>query len=232
MKLIKEIRENVAVLTLKGDFDSFVCQPFIEQVNAIHGDGIHNLVVDLRLILFINSTGVGTLIKAHKEAKKKGGSLVLSRPSNFVTGVLETLGLNDLFKIYDDPEKAITELGASADGADLAGENSVIIHIPGQTKETCVAKMVSLEEETMTLNIPESKDELATDAEIKIKFRLPLFMKSRYFDAKARITETVHSTSGVRIKCAFTEIAADDRKSIAQFVEEMKYLRGEARKGE
>ena len=76
MKLIKEIRDNVAILTLKGDFDSFVCQPFIDQVNAIHKEGIHNFVVDLRLILFINSTGIGTLIKVHKEAQKLYKSFV------------------------------------------------------------------------------------------------------------------------------------------------------------
>jgi len=195
MKLIKEIRENTAILTLKGDFDSFVCTPFIDQVNAILTEGVNTLIVDLRLILFINSTGIGTLIKAHKNAHKRGGSLVLSRPSKFVAGVLETLGLNDFFKIYDDPEKAIADLGASQDGADLGGDNSIIIHLPGKGGEKCVGKMVSLEEEGMTLTVQDPREGLAVGEDIKVKFRLPLFMKSHYFDAVATVTEAVHSTS-------------------------------------
>ena len=230
MKLIKEIRENVAILTLKGDFDSFVCTPFIEQVKAIFNEGVNTLIVDLRLILFINSTGIGTLIKAHKDAQKRGGILALSRPSKFVGGVLETLGLTSLFKIYDDPEKAIEDLGASQDGADLGSDNSVIIHLPGKGKEKCVGKMISLEEDGMSLMVQESKQELAVGEEIKLKFRLPLFMKSHYFDAVASITEAVHSTSGVKLKCGFKSMGDEDRKSISQFVQEMKYLRQEARK--
>lgn len=227
MKLIKEIRENVAILTLKGDFDSFVCQPFIDQVNAIHKEGIHNFVVDLRLILFINSTGIGTLIKVHKEAQKENGNVVLCRPSKFVTGVLETLGLHSLFKVYDDPDAAVKELGGTGDGADLGGDSSVIVHI-GKTK--IVGKMASLEEDGMAIVVPEAGDELAAGAEIKVKFRLPLFMKSHYFDAVAEVAETVHTTQGVKLSCAFKSMADDDRVSISQFVKEMKFLRQEARK--
>ena len=231
MKLIKELREDVAILTLKGDFDSFVCAPFMEQVNAIFSEGINSLIVDLRLILFINSTGIGTLIKAHKEAQKNGGDLVLSRPSNFVTGVLETLGLTSLFKIYDDPEKAVADLGASHDGADLGADSSVIIDVPGGGKEKCVGKIVVLEEEAITISVPEPRDDLAVGADVKLKFRLPLFMKAHYFDAGGTITEAVHSASGVKIKADLKSMADEDRKSIAQFVQEMKYLRHEARRG-
>jgi len=229
MKLIKEIRENVALLTLKGDFDSFVCTPFIDQVGAILKEGVTNLVVDLRLILFINSTGIGTLIKVHKQTQKQGGKLVLSRPSKFVTGVLDTLGLTQIFKIYDDPEKAIADLGASRDGTDLGGDNSVIIHLAHQAKETCVGKILSLEEENLAIDISEKRDDLVVGAEIKVKFRLPLFMKGHYFDAVCAITEAVHTPSGVKIKCTFKSMNDDDRKSISQFVQEMKYLRQEAR---
>ena len=228
MKLIKEIRDNVAILTLKGDFDSFVCKPFIEQVNAIHGDDIHNFVIDLRLILFVNSTGIGTLIKAHKEAKAQGGTLVLSRPSKFVTGVIETLGLDKLFSIYEDPDKAASELGCTGDGTDLGGDASVIVNIPG--KDKCVGKMAALEEDGMTLTLPAANVDLPVGSDIKLKFRLPLFMKSHYFDAGATVVEAIRSGESLKIKCSFTNMDDENRSSISQFVQEMKFLREEARK--
>lgn len=230
MKLIKEIRENAAILTLKGDFDSFVCGPFMAEVQELFQSGTQYLIADMRLVLFINSTAIGTLVKAHKEAKKHGGDLVICRPSKFVANVLDTLGLMSFFKIGEEPEKAIEELGASGEGMEMGADSSVIVHLPGKSKETCIGKIVSMDEDGLTMRIEEPREELVQGAECKIKFRLPLFRKGHYFEADVSITESVHSTTGVQLKCGFDNISDDDRKSIAQFVEEMKFLRAEARK--
>ncbi len=229
MKLIKEIRENAAILTLKGDFDSFVCGPFMAEIQELLKNGIKYLITDMRLVLFINSTAIGTLVKTHKEVKKNGGSLMICRPSKFVANVLDTLGLMSFFKVGDDPEKALEQIGASGEGMDMGADSSVIIHIPGSGKETCIGKIASLEEDSITLRIPERREELLEGVECKIKFRLPLFRKGHYFEADVAIAESVHSTTDVQLKCNFKNIADEDRKSIAQFVEEMKFLRSEAR---
>lgn len=229
MKLIKEIRDNAAILTLKGEFDSFVCTPFVEQMKQLFESNIKFLIVDLRLVLFINSTAIGTLVKVHKEAKAKGGQLVLCRPSNFVNSVLDSLGLLELFKIADDPDSAMKDLGASSDGMDMSGENSVMMKFEG-VKETCVAKLTSLEENSMGLTIPDAKVDIAEGTLSDVKFRLPLFRKGHYFEATVKVEKAAKEKEGLQLNCAFETIKEDDRKSIAQFVDEMKFLRSEARK--
>jgi len=229
MKLIKEIRDNAAILTLKGEFDSFVCTPFVEQMKLLFESNIKFLIVDLRLVLFINSTAIGTLVKVHKEAKANGGQLVLCRPSNFVNSVLDSLGLLELFKIADDPDSALKDLGASSDGMDMSGENSVMMKFEG-TKDTCVAKLTSLEENNMGLKVPEPKVEIAEGALSDVKFRLPLFRKGHYFEATVKIDKATKESDGLQLSCSFDKIKDDDQKSIAQFVNEMKFLRSEAKK--
>ncbi|MFH2002908.1 MAG: anti-sigma factor antagonist [Planctomycetota bacterium] len=229
MKLIKEIRDNAAILTLKGEFDSFVCTPFVEQIKLLYESNIKYLIVDLRLVLFINSTAIGTLVKIHKEAKSKGGQLVLCRPSHFVNSVLDSLGLLELFKIAEDPDAALKALGASNDGMDMSGENSVMMKFAG-SKETCVAKLTALEEGCMGLKVADPKGDLTEGTVWDVKFRLPLFRKGHYFEASVKIINAMQEKDGLQLNCSFEEIKDDDRKSIGQFVNEMKFLRSEARK--
>lgn len=230
MKLIKEIRDNAAILTLKGEFDSFVCNPFVEEIRSILKNNIKFLIVDLRLVLFINSTAIGTLVKLHKEAKKAHGRMVLCRPSNFVNDVLDSLGLKEVFTIAEDPEAALAALGADSDGMDMGGDNSVILTLP-EGKDKCVGKISALEEKYIMINLSDPKKDLVLGSACKVKFRLPLFRKGHYFEAGVVIEEAAHTETNSVIKCAFKDMKEEDRKSIAQFVEEMKFLRAEARKG-
>ncbi len=228
MKLIKEFRENAAILTLRGEFDSFVCTPFVKEVESIFKE-VKFVIIDLRLVLFINSTAIGSLVKLHKGAKKEGGRLVLTRPSNFVNDVLDSLGLKEVFTISDDPEKALKELGASDDGTDISGDSSVIIQ-PTGGKGKCIGQMSSIDEAGITVKITEQREDLAEGTECKVKFRLPLYMKGHYFEAQAEITESKKIDTGTSLTCSFKSMNDDDQKSIAQYVEEMKFLRSEAKK--
>ena len=229
MKLVKDIRGNAAVLTLKGDFDSFVVPPFMEEVKALFKNDVRFLALDLRLVLFINSTAIGSLVKIHKEAEKAGGKLVLCRPSRFVHGVLESLGLLELFHTAADPEEALRSFGAEATEAETGEEGRVLLHLPGTEKRT-IGKMSALDEKGITLRLPADAPEIAPGVVCGVKFRLPLFRKGHYFEAAVRVKEAEREKEGVRLKCAFEEMSEEDRRSVAQFVEEMKYLRSEARK--
>lgn len=229
MKLIKEIRDNAAILTLKGEFDSFVCAPFVEEMKSLFDAGIKYLIADMRLVLFINSTAIGTLVKVHKEAQAHNGQLVLCRPSNFVHSVLDSLGLLNLFTIADDPDKALDKVGASSDGMEMGGDNSVILKLPG-AKDTNVAKLASIEEEGMTLTLEQCKSVPEEGMKCSVKFRLPLFRKGHYFEGSVSLSDVSRTDAGIQLKCRFDEMKDEDRKSIAQFVEEMKFLRSEARK--
>jgi anti-anti-sigma factor len=116
MKVLKEHHDGVTLLTLKGEFDSFVCAGFTQEVAAIQAEGIHQLVLNLRLVKFINSTALGAMIKARKACRAAGGEVVISHPSPAVREAMESLGLDRLFTIHDDDEAAIAALGGGPAG--------------------------------------------------------------------------------------------------------------------
>ncbi len=73
-----------------------------EQALATH----RHCFLQLSTVRFIDSTGVGLLIRLHKRARLSGKDLVLIAPSESVQRALEAMRLLDFFKIEPDFEQA------------------------------------------------------------------------------------------------------------------------------
>jgi anti-anti-sigma factor len=227
MKLTKQVRGDAALLTVQGEFDSFVCNPFIEQIDRLAEEGVTLVALSMKGIKFINSTGVGCIIKSRKKLKELDGDLVIARPSGFVRESLESLGLTGVLKVFDTDEAALQHFKAS-DGVDMGEGNNVLVHPAGKRSTPVVSRIRKLEEEGIHFEVDDPDTEMAQGMPVKLKFRVPLFRKSHYFDITAEITEIVHSTGGATVKARFTQISDEDRTSIGQFVKDMQFLRKEA----
>jgi anti-anti-sigma factor len=69
-------------------------------------DTSRHVVLDLHAVHLIDSAGLSLLVRAHQEAKNRGGSLRLVAPSRYVLTVLHTMRLDSVFASYPDEEKA------------------------------------------------------------------------------------------------------------------------------
>jgi anti-anti-sigma factor len=231
--------EGVACLTLTGEFDSFSANPFLEQVELILQSGTVHVVANLRLVLFINSTAVGALIKARKRLRGTGGDLVLSEPSQRVRETLEMLGLGQIIKSFSNDEEAARQLRASASG-DVAvpADNAVLLHFPDARLQkqflatTGVAKMAKLEENSITFLAPGSLTMYLPGTELKVKFRLPLFRRAYYFDFPCTVRDSSKADDGIHVTAEFGSIHENDRRAIAQFLRDLRLLREEIRGAE
>ncbi len=117
MKVVKERRGDATLLTLRGEFDSFVTAAFNAEVEKVFAEVGPRLVLNLRYVKFVNSTALGAMIKARKAARAAGGTVVISQPSAAVREAMESLGLEKLFAIHDEDEAAIAAaLAPAADG--------------------------------------------------------------------------------------------------------------------
>ncbi|MBI5363972.1 MAG: STAS domain-containing protein [Planctomycetes bacterium] len=110
MHITVEPRDDHAVLYLRGEFDTFYVPTLQQEISALAKTGMHRLVLDMRFVKFINSTALGAIIKASKEASKQGGRLVISRPSPFCRDILEKIGLDRAVSIFDKEEDAQAEV--------------------------------------------------------------------------------------------------------------------------
>ena len=228
MKVLKENLSGIVVLTLKGEFDSFVTTPFSNEIGKVQAEGVHKIVLNMRLVKFVNSTALGAMIKARKGCKGGGGDLVVSQPSSSVREAMESLGLDRLFSIFDDDEAAIEALDRTA-AVEMDGEaeSAVMIHVPEEHKPI-VARLKRLETDTIDCLVPAGHDKLVAGREVRLKFRLPLYRKE-FFEVSARIERLEDDDKGAVLSMHFTKMSDDDRAAIESFVADMRELRDAAR---
>ena len=228
MKVLKENLSGIVVLTLKGEFDSFVTNPFSNEIQKVIDGGVCKLVLNMRLVKFINSTALGSMIKARKLCRKANGDMVVSQPSAAVREAMESLGLDRLFSIYEDDQDAVTALDKSA-SLELTedAESTVMVHIPGQTKPV-VARLRKLLAETIECRLPTGTSDMVSGRELRLKFRLPLYRKE-FFDINARIETAAEDSNGMLVTLRYTKMSDEDREAIGNFLDDMNDLREAAR---
>lgn len=106
MHISVEPRDDYAILHLRGEFDTYYVPLMQTEIEALGKAGVVRVVLNLRLVKFINSTALGAMIKASKLLSAKGGKLVISRPSAFCRDILEKVGLNRVVSVFDTDEQA------------------------------------------------------------------------------------------------------------------------------
>jgi anti-anti-sigma factor len=122
MHISVEPREDYAVLHLRGEFDTYYVPMLQQEVDALIKAGIVRVVLNLRLVKFINSTALGAMIKASKLLAAKNGKLVISRPSSFCRDIIEKVGLDRVVTVFDSDEEAAASF-AQAKTKKVAGSD-------------------------------------------------------------------------------------------------------------
>ncbi|GJM20394.1 MAG: hypothetical protein DHS20C15_03090 [Planctomycetota bacterium] len=230
MKVLKENLSGIVVLTLKGEFDSFVTNPFSTEIGKVQDEGVHKIVLNMRLVKFVNSTALGAMIKARKGCRAAGGDLVVSQPSPSVREAMESLGLDRLFSIFDDDDAALAELDKSgAVELDEDAESTVMIHVPEATRPI-VARLRKLEADSIECRMPAGAPDLVRGRELRLKFRLPLYRKE-YFEVAGRVERCESEGGQAVVTLHITEASDADREAIESFVDDMRELRDAARGG-
>jgi anti-sigma B factor antagonist len=70
----------------------------------------HEIIVDLTHLEFLDSTGLGALIGAHKRASENHGSVRLVAQEGQILRLLRITGLLDVFGVYPSVEAALGEV--------------------------------------------------------------------------------------------------------------------------
>src|SRR3954447_11097443 len=100
-------REGRALLTLRGELD-LATAPELEQLVNERLDAGQDVVVDLRGLDFMDSSGIRVLVAAHARAGRVGTRLFIVRPEpeSAVAKIVEISGLDGELNILDDPAQA------------------------------------------------------------------------------------------------------------------------------
>jgi anti-anti-sigma factor len=100
-------RDGRAHLTLRGELD-LATAPELEQLVNERLDAGQEVVVDLRGLEFMDSSGIRVLVAAHARAARTDTRLFVVRPAaaTAVAKIVEVSGLDGELNIVDDPAQA------------------------------------------------------------------------------------------------------------------------------
>jgi anti-anti-sigma factor len=100
--------ENALVLTVSGELDLATCPELEEQLGQAFASGAKLVIVDLRELEFIDSTGLSVLVKAHQQAQESGARFGLVNGGSQVRRLLSLTGLAERLPVADAPEELLS----------------------------------------------------------------------------------------------------------------------------
>jgi len=93
------------VVTVSGELDVASSQILEKALARLEGES--TVIVDLRGLTFVDSTGLGVLVRAHQLAKEHSRRFGLVRGDGQVNRLLTLTGLNDELLVGDSAEQLL-----------------------------------------------------------------------------------------------------------------------------
>ncbi|HEX6872741.1 MAG TPA: STAS domain-containing protein [Micromonosporaceae bacterium] len=95
------------VLEIGGEIDVYTAPKLRERLIDMVGAGEKRVVVDLGRVEFLDSTGLGVLVGAHRRLRAGDGSLRLVCPHERLLKIFRITGLDSVFDIHETVEAAV-----------------------------------------------------------------------------------------------------------------------------
>lgn len=111
MKIKETMYQKVAVLSLRGNLmGPPESDKLFENVKGLIEDGVTRVVFDLKHVNWINSLGVGSIMKCFMTLKEAKGSLHLVSLTEKVRSIFVMSQLTKVFVIHEKVEQAVEQL--------------------------------------------------------------------------------------------------------------------------
>jgi len=88
-----------------------------EIVTSLLEKGNNRILLNLRGVAYIDSAGLGELVKTHTTLQKQGGQLKMANLNQKVQELLKATGLHKVFDVHNDEASAVQSFGPLANGA-------------------------------------------------------------------------------------------------------------------
>ncbi len=106
---VDDLPSGIRKIALRGRMDMEGTNEISLKLTAHAATGENGrIIIDLSLVEFIASIGLGTLVTNAKTVRRRGGNLVLLNPQPIVAKVLKSTGIDDIVPVYDDFDAACT----------------------------------------------------------------------------------------------------------------------------
>ena len=107
------MRTNAALTSIQAVSPELTLAVSASMLMGAHIEkGKTNILMDLRSVSYISSTGIGSIIKAYRSVMRKDGHVKLLNPSQCVRNILSISKLDGMFEIFTDEKEAVASFSS------------------------------------------------------------------------------------------------------------------------
>lgn len=108
MNIKTEQTDGITVLFVREDrLDANNSDELKAELNRLFENGTINMIIDLKEVLFIDSSGLGVLVSGYKNSSTRHGSLKLTSLQTQVKSMFELTRLHRVFDIFMTVDDAL-----------------------------------------------------------------------------------------------------------------------------
>ena len=91
------------IIEVVGDVDLYNVVELKQTIfKLLDTEDVQSLIIDMKHISYMDSSGIGALVAGQKKVKTKGGKFALMNMREDVLNILKLATLDQFFKIYDN----------------------------------------------------------------------------------------------------------------------------------
>jgi anti-sigma B factor antagonist len=102
-EVLAEAADQVVTVTIRGELDLATAPRLDAELERLHGDGLERVVIDLRRLEFLDSTGLESIVRFHRRATAEGVDVAVVRGPRAVERLFTVMRLDRGLKLIDDP---------------------------------------------------------------------------------------------------------------------------------
>jgi anti-anti-sigma factor len=103
----QRVERGAMVLSISGELDLAASPTMEKRLEQVFTDSISQLIIDLRALEFIDSTGLSVLVKANQRAEDTGCRFGLVNGGSQVRRLLSLTGIAERLTVADTPEELL-----------------------------------------------------------------------------------------------------------------------------
>ena len=97
-------------MAVSGEVDVYSAPELKQSLAELLQSGVKSIVVDLRDVAFLDSTGLGALVEVRAGASDSGGALPIVCSQERILKLFTITGLDGVFSIYPTVDEALAAL--------------------------------------------------------------------------------------------------------------------------
>jgi anti-anti-sigma factor len=107
MNITESTKNDIRIIQPQGRIDSEGALDLELSLQEAYQEGGYQMILDLSQVSYINSAGLRILADMLTRTQGSGGDLLLAGPSQKIRRILQIIGFDNFFRLFDNVDLAV-----------------------------------------------------------------------------------------------------------------------------